>query len=53
LWWNWHTEARALYRTIDTDLWEYIGHNPVRFLSEVRPAQLKDASNDPSYLQRD
>jgi glycogen phosphorylase len=52
LWWSWHTEARALYRTIDTDLWEQVGHNPVRFLSEIRPALLEEAANDPSYLQR-
>ena len=35
LWWSWHTEARELYGSIDPQLWEEAGHNPVRFLSEV------------------
>jgi len=35
LWWSWHPEARVLYSTLDPDLWEEVGHNLVRFLSEV------------------
>ncbi len=35
LWWSWHPEARALYSTLNPDLWEQVGHNPVRFLSEL------------------
>src|SRR5947209_20091646 len=50
LWWSWHPEARALYRKLDPDLWEEAGHNPVRFLSEVRPALLEQAANDAIYL---
>ncbi len=30
LWWSWHPEARALYRTLDSELWDRVGHNPVR-----------------------
>ncbi len=50
LWWSWHPEARALYRKIDPELWEQVGHNPVRFLSEVQPQHLEEAANDPEYL---
>ena len=50
LWWSWHPEARALYAKLDPDLWEEAGHNPVRFLSEVRPALLERAANDAVYL---
>ena len=46
LWWSWHPEARALYEKLDPELWEEAGHNPVRFLSEVRPALLEQAAND-------
>jgi starch phosphorylase len=52
LWWSWHPEARALYRTLDRDLWEQVGHNPVRFLSEVQPGSLEKAAADPEYLQQ-
>jgi glycogen phosphorylase len=52
LWWSWHPEARALYSTLDTDLWEETGHNPVRFLSEVEPERLEEAAHQSDYLQR-
>ena len=52
LWWSWHPEARALYSTLDPDLWEEVGHNPVRFLSEVRPESLEVAANQTDYLER-
>jgi starch phosphorylase len=52
LWWSWHPEARALYYTLDRDLWERVGHNPVRFLSEVQPGSLEKAAADPAYLQQ-
>jgi len=51
LWWSWHPEARALYRKLDPDLWEEVGHNPVRFLSEVQPQLLEEAAHDATYLQ--
>ncbi len=50
LWWSWHPEARALYRKLDPELWERVGHNPVHFLSEVEPRYLEKAANDPEYL---
>ncbi|HEX6481780.1 MAG TPA: alpha-glucan family phosphorylase, partial [Ktedonobacteraceae bacterium] len=51
LWWSWHPEARALYRKLDPDLWERIGHNPVHFLSELNPQLLEQAANDNVYLE--
>ena len=52
LWWSWQPEARALYSTLDPDLWEEVGHNPVRFLSEVHPERLEAAANQADYLER-
>src|SRR5256885_7096468 len=52
LWWSWHPEARALYSTLDPDLWEEVGHNPVRLLSEVRPERLEEVAGKSDYLQR-
>jgi starch phosphorylase len=51
LWWSWHPEARALYVRLNPDLWEQVGHNPVRFLSEVDPASLEQAAEDTEYLR--
>src|SRR5438128_4475582 len=52
LWWSWRPEARALYSTLDPELWEEVGHNPVRFLSEVRSEHLERAAEDPEYLHQ-
>jgi len=52
LWWSWHPEARELYSSVDPQLWEEVGHNPVRFLSEVEPALLERAAEDAHYLER-
>ena len=51
LWWSWHPEARTLYSRLDPTLWENVGHNPVRFLSEVEPERLEEAANQADYLQ--
>lgn len=52
LWWSWHPEAQELYRERDADLWEHVGHNPVRFLSSIAPERLEQAAEDPVYLRR-
>src|SRR2546429_7039239 len=52
LWWSWHPEARVLYSTLDPELWERVGHNPVRFLSEVEPYKLEQAAENAEYLQQ-
>src|SRR2546425_12373136 len=51
LWWSWRPEARALYSILDPDLWEQVGHNPVRFLSEVEPKRLEEAAQRTDYLK--
>lgn len=50
LWWSWHPEARTLYSTLNPDLWEQVGHNPVRFLSELQPRLLEKAAANTEYL---
>src|SRR5581483_6040923 len=52
LWWSWHPEARVLYGSLDPDLWEQVGHNPVRFLSEVQPQRLATAAENRQYLKQ-
>ena len=52
LWWSWRPEARLLYSALDPTLWEQVGHNPVRFLSEVSPGILEKAAANTEYLQQ-
>ncbi len=51
LWWSWHAEAQQLYQTIDTELWQRSGHNPVRLLREVAPERLNALASDPTFLK--
>src|SRR5690242_13610638 len=52
LWWSWHPEARALYSSLDPDLWELVAHNPVHFLSSVQPDKLEKVAENPGYLEQ-
>src|SRR6266568_9494018 len=49
MWWSWHPEAQRLFSDIDPALWEFVYHNPVRFLNEIRQASLETAAADPRY----
>jgi starch phosphorylase len=50
LWWTWHPEAGRALGRLDYDLWEILGHNPIRFLREIKRARLNKAARDKDYL---
>jgi len=50
LWWTWQPEAGHLFGLLDFDLWERLGHNPIRMLREVGRPRLNQASKDKEYL---
>jgi len=50
LWWSWHPQARALFRTLDYPLWRLSGHNPVKQLFEIGADKLAVATADPGLL---
>jgi len=50
LWWSWHPQARALFRTLDYPLWRSSGHNPVKQLREISTDKLAAAAADPAFL---
>lgn len=50
LWWTWHPDATRLFGRLDFDLWERIGHNPIRMLREVGRPRLSQAAKDKEYL---
>jgi starch phosphorylase len=47
LWWSWNSEARDLFRRLDTTVWRQTHHNPVRLLQEIAPDRLTSAAADP------
>lgn len=50
LWWTWQPEAARLFSRLDVDLWERLGHNPIRMLREVGRPRLNQAAKNREYL---
>jgi glycogen phosphorylase len=48
--WAWNQAALALFRRLDSDLWEASGHNPVLMLGTVDQARLEAAAADEGFL---
>ena len=48
--WAWDHETIALFRRLDTDLWESSGHNPVLMLGRIEQSRLLAASSDEAFL---
>ena len=51
-WWTWHPEARDLFRSVDKELWDGLGHNPTQFLDEVSPERLARLAEDEAFAAR-
>ena len=49
LWWTWQPEATRLFSRLNNDLWERLGHNPIRLLREVGRQRLSEASKNREY----
>ena len=52
LWWSWNTEFLRFFQEIDTDLWEKVERNPVKFLKLVSQDKIERISEDPSFLRK-
>ncbi len=52
LWWSWNDEARDLFRDLDPDLWQRVGHAPVRLLRKISGERLLAAASDPAFVAR-
>ncbi len=50
LWWTWQPDAARAFGRLDYDLWEYLDHNPIRFLRAVEASRLEAAAADADYL---
>ncbi len=50
LWWCWNDNAKALFKTIDSDLWHRSGHNPMEILDKVSLKRYKELAKDKKFL---
>jgi starch phosphorylase len=51
LWWSWHPEARALFKSVDLTLWRSTHHNPVLLLQQSGP-RLEQLAGDSAFLSK-
>ncbi len=49
-WWSWNSDAFALFRRLDPDMWAAVNHNTVRLLAEVSRERLEDLAADAGYV---
>jgi starch phosphorylase len=49
-WWGWNADAFNVFRHIHPDQWTAVGHNPVKFLSQVSQERLQELSQDEGFL---
>ncbi len=50
LWWTWNGDATALFERMSPARWEGCGHNPVRLLQLMPPAELDELAANPGFL---
>ncbi len=50
--WSWHPATQDVFRSIDPDLWDSTGNDPVRLLGAVSSARLGELAVDPDFLGR-
>ncbi len=49
MWWTWSPGAIDLFRRLDVDLWEEVGHSPVALLWRIGQKRLEEAARDKAY----
>ena len=49
---SWNSEFLRLFKEIDSDLWETVGKNPVKFLKLVSQDKLEDIAKDEEFLAK-
>ncbi|MFJ9316868.1 alpha-glucan family phosphorylase [Pimelobacter simplex] len=50
--WSWHPPTQALFEAVDPELWQAVGHDPVRLLGEVSGERWAELAADESYVRR-
>jgi len=52
LWWSWNHEAVELFKSIDEDMWNKIGENPIVLLNNISLDKFKELEDDQSFLMK-
>ena len=52
LWWSWIQEARALFESIDLELWNEVDRNPIALLDNLSADQFEKLEKDADFLAR-
>jgi starch phosphorylase len=50
--WSWDDQTRDLFRWVDPEQWERVGHDPVKLLGAVRSERLAELAADVGFLER-
>ncbi len=50
LWWSWKSNAKYLFRRIDSELWYECERNPITLLANVSQERLEEVSGDEGFL---
>ncbi len=50
LWYSWDRPTRALFTHLSSSLWRTTGHSPKAFLKRVDQRRLREAADDPIFL---
>lgn len=48
--WSWDLPTRELFRSMDPELWERGGHDPLALLAELSTTRLEDLAHDETFL---
>lgn len=52
LWWCWNDNAKALFKSVDSDLWHRSGHNPMVILDKVSIKRYMELAKDEEFIAR-
>jgi len=50
--WTWDHPTRDLFREIDRQMWDIVGHNPVQLISRLSPERVRKLATDSVFLAR-
>lgn len=51
MWWAWNYEARNMWKSLDSDLYEEVGHNPVMLLDRLSYERKEDIVKDKAIME--
>ncbi len=50
LWWCWNDSAKALFKSVDKEIWHKTGHNPMALLDTVSLKRFNELAKDSNFL---